>query len=289
VRSGPSTCRCAGGCSSILSARATSRALGFDNSTNYATRALGPLVGGATYQVLGIGGIYALIALSYLTCFLMAYRLEGATGGGKAAKAPGAGLLAALRLPRELVFNRRFAVIMGVTLVYNVTCFPFTTMVPVIAQKDFGLVPVLVGALSACEGIGGTVGALLVGMFATERTLFRFYFFGTTLILSLMFVLSLHLTAETAVVTLLIAGMGAAGFSATQYALVHVISPPEVRGRATGVLSLFIGSAMVGHWVAGQLFGTLTSAEATRLIAMAGLSAMAILGLLWWGPGARAK
>ena len=35
-------------------------ALGFDNATMYATRALGPLLGGATYQVLGISGIYAL-------------------------------------------------------------------------------------------------------------------------------------------------------------------------------------------------------------------------------------
>ena len=46
-------------------------ALGFDNSTMYATRALGPLIGGTTYQFLGIDGIYALIAVSYLICVLL--------------------------------------------------------------------------------------------------------------------------------------------------------------------------------------------------------------------------
>ena len=47
-------------------------ALGFDNATMYATRALGPLIGGATYQELGISGIYALIAICYLVCLAFA-------------------------------------------------------------------------------------------------------------------------------------------------------------------------------------------------------------------------
>jgi hypothetical protein len=40
-------------------------------------RALGPLIGGATYQALGIGGIYALIAASYLVCVWLAAGLSG--------------------------------------------------------------------------------------------------------------------------------------------------------------------------------------------------------------------
>ena len=50
-------------------------ALGFDNATMYATRALGPLIGGATYQAVGISGIYALIAMSYLVCLGLATRV----------------------------------------------------------------------------------------------------------------------------------------------------------------------------------------------------------------------
>ena len=50
-------------------------ALGFDNATQYATRALGPLVGGVAYQVLGISGIYVLISTSYLACLLLALRV----------------------------------------------------------------------------------------------------------------------------------------------------------------------------------------------------------------------
>ena len=257
-----------------------SAALGFDNSTNYAMRALGPLIGGIAYQVLGIAGIYLLIASCYGLCCLLALRLS-APPVTAAMSTTSTGWLAALKLPPELIFNRRFAVIMGVTLVYNLVCFPFTSMVPVIAQKDFLLVPALVGALAACDGIGGTLGALAVGILGSERTLFRTYFFGTLVLLLLMLGLSYRLDVATAVPVLLLAGVAAACFSATQYALVHVISPPEVRGRATGVLSIFIGTSMVGHYIAGQLFGSFSSAEATRFLAIAGIAAMSVLGVIW--------
>lgn len=255
-------------------------ALGFDNATTYATRALGPLIGGTIYQVLGIAGIYALIAVAYLIC------LEMAVGLGRQPRSvvPGEqkkGLLASLSFPLELLLNRRFAIIMGVTLVHNVCSFPFLTMVPVISQKDFHLEPYLVGAMSSLEGFGGTAGAILVGLLATERTLFRFYFIGSASMLSLMLALSFHMVVPSAVPALLLMGAGAAAFTATQYALVHVSSPPELRGRATGVLSIFIGSSMLGHYLAGQLFGAFPSAIATRTMAIGGLVTLAILGGLW--------
>jgi MFS family permease len=257
-------------------------ALGFDNATMYATRALGPLIGGATYQELGISGIYALIAMSYLSCLVIAMRVgvqsRAASGGAPMVRSR----LGFLLPPRELVLDRRFQIIMGVTLVYNLWCWPFTGMVPVIGQKDFALTPALVGALSACDGIGGTVGALAVGLIATPRTLFRFYFLGTLACLVLMLGLALHLTIGAAVTVLLMSGIAAAAFSSTQYALVYNIAPPEMRGRATGMLSFFIGSSMLGHWHAGLLFERLGTIAAMQVMACEGLTVMLVLAVLWW-------
>jgi MFS family permease len=258
-------------------------ALGFDNSTMYATRAIGPLLGGAVYQFVGITGIYMLMAAGYLICLWLASRLR--RGEGAQAPAPVRTGFAILLPPRELIRDRRFQVIMGVTLVYNLWCFPFSTMVPVIAQRDFALTPALVGAMSACEGLGGTLGAIAVGMLATERTLFRFYYFGTFALLFLMFGLALHLTAPAAIGVLLVMGLAAACFSATQYGLIYVMSPPEMRGRATGVLSLFIGSSMIGHYHAGLLFERLGSASAMQIMALEGAAVMLILGILWFRTG----
>jgi MFS family permease len=256
-------------------------ALGFDNATMYATRALGPLIGGVTYQAVGISGIYCLIAMSYLVCLALAARVgvrsEAETAGPSARRQ-----LGFLLPPRELLLDRRFQIVMGVTLVYNLWCWPFIGMVPVIGQKDFALTPALVGALSACEGLGGTMGAMAVGMLATPRTLFRFYYFGTLACLALMLALALNLTVGAAVAILLMSGVAAAAFSSTQYAIVHNMAPPHMRGRATGVLSIFIGSSMLGHWHAGLLFERLGSIAAMEVMACEGMAALLVLAVLWW-------
>jgi predicted MFS family arabinose efflux permease len=260
-------------------------ALGFDNSTMYATRALGPVIGGATYQWLGISGIYALIAASYLICLWLAASIQTCPKR-PSVMAPTWARFALLLPPKVLIQDRRLQVIMGVTLVYNLWCFPFTTMVPVIASRDFALSPALVGALSACDGLGGTIGAMAVGMLATQRTLFRFYYLGALSFSLLVLALSLHLTVSTAIGVLVLLGMAAASYSSTQYALVYTMAAPEMRGRATGLLSIFIVSSMLGHYHTGLLFERLGSARAMQVMTAESVAAMAVLAIVWWRAAA---
>src|SRR5262249_16234909 len=220
-----------------------------------------------------ISGFYALIAISYLACLVLAARVAVKPQTVPVASSA-RGRLGFLLPPPELILDRRFQIIMGVTLVYNLWCWPFIGMVPVIGQRDFVLTPVLVGALSACDGFGGTIGAMAVGLLATPRTLFRFYYLGTLACLVLMIALALHLTIASAVVILLVVGVATAAFSSTQYALVYNLAPPDMRGRAAGVLSVFIGSSMIGHWHAGLLFERLGSIAAMKVMGCEGLAAM---------------
>ncbi|MBN8919888.1 MAG: hypothetical protein J0H62_04150, partial [Rhizobiales bacterium] len=134
---------------------------------------------------------------------------------------------------------------------------------------------------SACEGLGGTLGAITVGMMASERTLFRFYYFGTFALPLLMLGLSLHLTAASSIGVLLAMGVAASCFSSTQYGLIYVMAPAEIRGRATGILSIFISSAMFGHYHAGILFERLGSATAMTVMGLEGAVAMVLLGIMW--------
>ena len=256
-------------------------ALGFDNSTSYATRAIGPLAGGAIYQWLGLEGIFCLTALVYLGCLVLSARLAPTPPSAASGEGNRMSPLALIVPPRELIFNRPFLLMIGITVVYNVWCFPFVTMVPVIAQKDFALTPAAVGALSACDGIGGTLGAIAVGLLATPRTLFRIYFMGTLAFLLLLVALSLYLTIEMAVACLLLIGVASACFSATQYALVYTMSSPEARGRATGFLSIFIGTAILGFYNTGYLFARFSSPDALKIMVLEGLIPLLVLGILW--------
>src|SRR5690606_33860571 len=166
-----------------------------------------------------------------------------------------------------------------------VWCFPIISMVPVLGEKEFGLTPALIGVLSACEGIGGTIGAIMIGLLAGQRPHFQLYYFGVLGFALLLLALSAWLTLGAALVCLLLIGASASGFSATQYALVYTMSPPSMRGRAAGFLSIFIGTSAIGFYVTGYLFSRFGSADALMIMGLAGLISLFVLGLLW----ARAK
>jgi hypothetical protein len=181
----------------------------------------------------------------------------------------------------DMLRSRAFLIVAGITVVYNVFCFPFVTMVPVISQKDFLLAPFLVGALSSCDGVGGTFGALTIGMIGSRRALFSIYFVGVSSFLALVFGLSYMLTAGATLAAMLMIGVAAAAFSSTQFALVYSLAPPDMRGRATGLLSIFIGTSTIGLYHTGVLFDHFPSASALWIMALEGLVLMLVLGLLW--------
>ena len=261
-------------------------ALGLDNSTNYAMRATGPLLGGVIYAWFGVVGIFTLSSVIYAIGLVQALRLGVSSETRQALPFPG--LKALLKPPGALLRRREFVIFLGVTADYNLWCFPVLGMVPVIAQKDFLLGPAAVGALSACDGIGGTLGALMVGITARTGTLFRYYYFGVLGFLALLMGLALHLAVGPTIVGLLLIGVCAACFSATQYGLVYSLSTLETRGRATGFVSLFISLATIGHFHTGLMFDWLPSSQALAVISAEGLAVTLVLGWLWW-RGARSS
>ena len=99
--------------------------------------------------------------------------------------------------------------------------------------------------------------------------------------MELLLALALYLTVEMAVVCLLLIGVAAACFSATQYALVYALSSPEVRGRATGFLSIFIGTSIFGFYNTGYLFARFSSTDALKIMVLEGLIPLLLLGILW--------
>lgn len=262
----------------VIGTERMSAGLGIDNASMHAARMVGPMVAGLIYEVAGIAGIFLCVAALYTVCIMLAAGLSTSASPRSGSRLN----LSSLLPPRELFRDRRFQIVMGVTIVYNLWCFPFTNMIPVIAQNDFALAPRWVGIVTAIDGVGGILGALLVAVVVKDRTLFYFYFAGTLGVVLLFGVLSLHLTVTAAIPALLLIGAASACFSATQYALVYTLSPPELRGRATGVLQFFIGSSMVGHWMTGLLFERLGSALAMQVMAVQAILCLGILGTLWF-------
>lgn len=259
------------------------RAMGVDSITNYATRGIGPLAGGVIFQWFGATGIFSLNLALYLICLLLVLRLK--RPGGKLQVAPAGGSVTEEGKPSQsgvmtLLGNPRFVIILGITIIYNLFCNPFVAMIPVFGSKDFGFSPAAIGTLASFEGLGGVIGAMLIGMYIRPQQLFTVYFFGPTFYLAVLLALSYLLEPSATFIALIFASFGGGCFSGTQYALVYTTAPPELRGRAFGFLALCIGCATLGLWNAGYLFNHYDSSTALRIMALEGLIPLAILGVL---------
>ncbi len=208
-------------------------------------------------------------------------------GGG----ADGASDAKADEAPSSLLSNPRFQVILGITMIYNLFCVPFIGMLPVFAKRDFGFEAAAVGSLAAFEGVGGLIGALVLGFVLRPPYFFVVYFCGPLIYLTAILGVSFFLTPEATTMALIVLSFGGACFSATQYALIYTTAVPALRGRAFGFLSICIGCATVGYWIAGSLFKAFPSAQALQIQAQIGLVCLAVLAVyaVFKAPASAAK
>jgi predicted MFS family arabinose efflux permease len=253
-----------------------------DNATGYGARAAGVALGGIAYQHIGIEGTLLVHAVVYALCLGLALRLmvprrASRIDRGRPERRTPHGILP----PPEMFRSGGFVAMLGLASVFNLCCLPLTVMVPVIAQRELAMAPAAVGMMAATEGLGGLIGSLIVARFGSNRTLFAFHYSGLAIFLLLMFALAAHLTPAAVALGLLFTGLATACYAATQYPLLHLISPPEARGRAAGVLSACFGLSVVGLWVAGLLLDWLPATAALAVLAAAGAVPLVRLGLMW--------
>jgi hypothetical protein len=256
-----------------------SAAMSLDVLANNASRIAGPAFGGTLLVLLGAGGAFGLSALLYLLAIGFAVGLRG--GAAATSRRPVAVLgelresfAVALRLPA-------LRAVMLVTMVFNLFAWPSASMIPVIAQTSFGLDPGGIGLLASMEGIGALCGAALIGLVAKPGRFAAIYVGGTALYLLSLGCFALAPGAILAGVALLGTGIGGAGFGTMQATLCYLFAPPEIRGRALGVLATAIGTGLLGFLQIGILAELLGATNATIVVCGEGLVALFATRRLW--------
>jgi MFS family permease len=78
---------------------------------------------------------------------------------------------------------------------------------------------------------------------------------------------------------LLFLGLGTAGFGAMQSTLAVLAAPPDMRGRALGVVSLAIGTGPLGSLLMGAMASAVHPVFAIRMNALLGIIALAVIAL----------
>ena len=252
--------------------------ISLDSATTNITRMLGPFLGGVTYGLLGLEGAFIISAISHFLCVCIACSLvfEFQPLNKKVESY-------FLLLREGLSLVKRSPQLIGVyvvTIILNVCGFPYASMVPVLGRDVYKVEPALIGILSAAEGAGAFVGALVVAFIIRPGWFNRVYTIGALTFMSGIFFLSLVDEYFVGVSILWMAGLGMAGFGAMQSTLVLTLAPKDARSRLMGVLSVCIGCAPIGLFNLGLLADIFGSQVALTITSSIGLFALLLTIIL---------
>jgi len=224
------------------------RAMAIDTIANNGTRMLGPVLGGILLQFVGLSGAFAIALLIYALCLWLTFSL---TSGRELTVS--ADTHEDKRLSRivasggHLVMQQPLLLaILLVTVIYNLFAFPMLSLVAVIGRDSLQLSQGQVGLLVSMEGTGAFMGSLLF-MFMARVIDYRRLYTGGLLIafLASMAYAFMDFALPTAVL-LLIVGIGSASFATMQTTLLILNSEQRFRSRLFGLLSLSIGTGLIG-------------------------------------------
>jgi MFS family permease len=254
-------------------------AMSVDVGTNNGTRLLGPTIGGAVLAGAGIGGAFWASVALYAAALAAAMSVRGRvpprprTGDGTLARiAEGLG---AVRRDRRLAGTLLF------TVVFNLFGWPYNSLVPVVAQEHLRLGPEAVGLLAGMDGVGAFAGALLIAWLVPPAAYGRCYLGGIALYLASVALFAFAPHPLPAGAALVLNGFGGSGFSIMQATLVYAASPPELRSRVLGILSVCIGLGPIGFVHIGLLAEAIGPRGACLASAAEGLLAL-LLTRRWW-------
>ncbi|MFC3127449.1 MFS transporter [Pseudoroseomonas globiformis] len=265
----------------VVGAGRMSTAMSVDVGTNNASRMLGPVLGGLILAAAGIEGVFLLSAVLYLVAIWATLRLRYRND----AQAPtGEGVLGRVGAGIALVLaDRRLAGVMIITVIYNIFAWPTTSMVPVIGQDRLLLGPEGIGVLASMDGVGALLGALLIAWYARPERYWQFFVGGVIAycVMTAVFAMAPH--AVPAGLALMLLGLGGSGFSIMQTTLVFLATPPEMRSRVLGLLSVCIGVGPIGFLHLGLLADAIGAHNAVAISALEGLLALWFTRRWWRG------
>jgi MFS family permease len=257
----------------VMASSDVAQAIALDSVTGSSTRMLGPLLGGITFQTVGLGGAYALSTVMYLAAGIIIVGLDYQQESRR---------LNFARIPADLVEGLAIVwsdpiilAVVLITIITNVFAFSYSALIAPIGLSDYGVSPVLVGVLAAAEPLGAITSgmAMAAGWVRMDRP--RMMISGSFLFLFALVATAMAPWYALAFVLLLVGGLGTAAFSSMQSTLVLTNAPAAARSRILGIITVCIGTGPLGVLAIGTLSDWFGASWAILVMAVAGLVALA--------------
>jgi MFS family permease len=260
-----------------------SRAMAIDAGTNNASRIGGPLLSGLLLGQFGIASVFWLGVLLYLPSLWAAWSIRLRSRAAVHREPILASLAQGFVWLRG---DRRVIGVFLVTIYFNVFGWPCSSMIPVLGTDYMHLDPQGVGMVASADGLGGLLGALLVGTLVKQVWQGRVYAAAVALYFTTLIAFAHAPNGYVGAATLLCTGILGASFAIMQSTLVYRYTPGEMRARLLGLLSMCIGTSPLGFFYLGWLAEVLGPRNGVVALAAQGMIVM-LLTLRWWRPALR--
>lgn len=268
----------------IAGAERIGAAMAIDTATsNNGSRLLGPLIGGIIYQWTGGAGVFFTCALLYGLSYVVILKINHPTGSVKPDLKnwlfqP---LFNAWEAFKFAVSDREIMALLSITVVYNIWGFPMLSMVPVIGKDELDISASGIGVISALEGTAAFIGSLIMARMASPRFYRVIYYYSVCGVLVVVFSIGVLPSTMTLILGLVGFGLAGACFSIMQSTLIYIVAPTEMRGRLLGVMTICIGSGVIGFANIGLMADLFGGSNALWMISLEGILPMIIIGVSW--------
>ena len=268
--------------SEIVDKRLYPSAIGLDMTSSNIARVIGPILAGIVLQQVSLFPIYLFGTAMFLMAFIACTKVEAK----RIIKEENSNSLSLLFNDLiegiKYIFTSNILItVLVVTIIMNFLVFTYQSQLTVIVQTNLSDLPIILGVLAALEGVGATLGTLMIANFPMKRGMMIFlsgsFLFGICIIafvFSKVFFVSILL--------MIIGGFGMAGFGTLQSILIISASDQKIRGRVLGILAITIGTQPIGAFLLGYYsreYGSVNAVKISVLIAMILLIAVTILYL----------
>ncbi len=278
----------------IMGPSGLTNGVALDSVGMHTSKMIGPAVAGALLAFTGVGGSYLVLTLIMsVGCFLMLFvdqpeRLRSDTEDlrGDLKESSSQNYHVVNQLLNNLSEGFRYAfsnqtvvAVIVITVFMNLLLFPYMQMVTVISKNVLNVGPLLMGVLMASDGLGALIGSTLIASRQGMRYHGRVFLYGSLVSLVALLLFSLSKWYLLSLPLLLLLGIGTSGFGTMQSTIVLLVSKPEIRGRALGVVTLAIGAGPIGALVVGAVSEWSGPSNALMFNALVGFLLVAVSGI----------
>jgi MFS family permease len=237
--------------SELVNKEQLSSAIALNSATFNAARVIGPGIAGLLIAWIGTGGAFLINALSYIAVIAALILIKT---GNKTAEMK-TGTFTAIKEGLAYSFSHpviRLLIIF--TAVSSVFGWSYSTVMPLIAEKEFHLDASGLGYMYTAGGFGALMATLLISIFSKKISSVYFILGGNSIFsLSIIF-FSYTTNLTTALFLLFFAGFGLLSQFAMINTTIQRLVKSEFRGRVLSIyIFMFMGLTPLGNFEVGIL------------------------------------